>query len=140
MNPVVLTYLLWSAIWTELMDTGNVLDGAKLHLYAGSTALTPGMVVGDLTEATFHGYASATITWTGVYLDPSTGIPTLVGELVNFISTAVFTGGQTINGWFVTDSAGTILYMARQLQTPVAISAADQILQVVPNVPVYLPK
>jgi hypothetical protein len=140
MNPVVQMYVYLMTLLEAAVAVDGPLDGAKIHLFSGNTALTPGLVVGDLTEATFHGYAALSVTWGTPFFDPLTGLPTVTGGLSTFRSTSPFSGGQTINGWYITNTAGDTLLLARKFDLPVGVAAADQVIEVVASVPAYIPK
>lgn len=138
-NPVVQTYSYQSLLLAELVATGNLLDGAKLHLATSNAAITSTSVLADITEATWHGYAPATIIWGAVFINPSTGMPTVTGSLTRFTATSVFSSPGTNYSWYITDSGSTVLYLARRFDAPITISAAGQVIEVVPSVPLYIP-
>lgn len=86
--------------------TGDV----KLKLYTSNTTLTESTVIGDLTIASWTGYADITMTgasWTVTLADPASASY----AKQTFTSTA---GSQNVNnyGYAVTNSAGTILLWA----------------------------
>ncbi len=106
------------AVLAELIATGNLLDGVKLHLATAGPAGGPYDVVADFTEAAFTGYAAVAVTWGGPYLGPD-GNPEVNSQLCRFISSGTIT--ESITHWFLTDSAGTVLLAGDALDTPVAI-------------------
>jgi len=106
------------AVLEELIDSGNHLNGAKLHLATAGPPGGPTEVLGDFTEATFTGYAAATLTWSGPYYGAD-GAPQAVSQLASFIATAA--ASETITDWYITDGAGTALLASGHLENPVVI-------------------
>lgn len=140
LNAVVFPNTELLAELNEHAATGNVWDGAKLHLYKTQLALSPTMVIGDFTaaECDFTGYAaSATLVWGTAFINPS-GIPTIDAASVNFVGGSPFTVANTVYGWYLTDGAGTTLIAARQFDQPINVSAAGVGFSVLPAIPAYL--
>ncbi len=94
----------WLGISTSKMATG------KVRLFSTSVALSDSTVIGDLTEATFPGYAAVALTggsWNAVTVTSHVASTSLT-------SPASFVYGtpgspQTIYGAYITDSGNTTL-------------------------------
>jgi hypothetical protein len=113
------------------MTTGR-FNACKVGLYINPIPLSVNTALADLTEATFHGYAqSAAVVWGTPFLD-SAGNPTIVGANCQFTATTPFSDANTIQGYFVVDSAGTTLLWAEALPTPIAITAVGDAVVIVP--------
>ena len=87
-------------------------DNLLLHLYQNNYTPTDSSVIGSFTEATFDGYASQTIaTWS---------TPSVTAHVASSAAAPnVFTksAGSTPNsiyGYYVTDSANTVMYWAER--------------------------
>jgi hypothetical protein len=131
MNVVITPTLL--AILNALTAMSAILNGAKVHLYANNAALGENTVLGDLTEATFTGYAaSIALVWNPAYTQQD-GTPTVDAPSVTFASTSPFTTGNTIYGFYVTNGAGSTLLYAQAFAAPQLISAAFQAVVVQPT-------
>jgi len=110
-----------SAVLEELIDTGNLLDGAMLRLATVAPPGGPTEVLADFTEATFAGYAAEAITWSGPFFGPS-GPPQVNSQLAVFEATAA--ASETIVAWYITNAAGTVLLASGNLDTPIVIDQA----------------
>lgn len=94
----------------ELVDTGNLYDGAKVHLFTNNITPSEATVLADLTEATFPGYTTggvAITTWGAAYLDVD-GNAIVDGNEVQF-QPSDDTTPETAYGWYLTDGGGTDL-------------------------------
>lgn len=120
----------WLDILAALVNTGGPLDGAQLKLY--SNAINPSRLtaLSDLTEATFHGYVGASVTWDPVHTDPTNG-PVVTGASHLFEATSPLAGPETIYGAFLTSSDSLKLLAACRFDNAVVISAVGQGLVVV---------
>jgi len=92
----------------------------------------PDLVIGDLTEADFDGYAplAKAAASPSVTTDPATGdklirIPDPAGGW-NWVTSGVTNLPQTIYGFGLTDGAGTTLYGVQSLDEPVELTASGQ--------------
>lgn len=108
----------------ELIIAGE----AKVRLAKASITVDKDTVIGDFTEADFNGYAAATLSWGSITIDGDNNAVSVAGD-------AVFTrgpsaGSNTIYAWYLTDSAGTVLYAGRTLDTPVPMNGEDDSLTV----------
>lgn len=121
------------AVLNELVATGNLFDGAKVHLYKNDYTPSRLTAVGDLVTADFTGYAaSAAIVWGAPGIGPD-GFPGVVGDRKQFIGGSTFTVPNTIHGYYITDSAGTTLLWVERFASPVIIAATGQTCYVVPT-------
>lgn len=91
----------------------NVLspDDAVLRLYQNDVTLSRSTVIGDFTEPTDPGYAPITLTSTGWSFAEVGTTGVVEAEYADQIFT--LTGEQDIYGYFVTNSAGTLLLWAQ---------------------------
>lgn len=121
------------ALLEELIDTGNLLDGAKVGLYQNNIVLGPGTVLADLTVADFTGYAlSAAVVWGTPFVDAANKCIVTADEK-EFLATSPFTTSNTVYGYYIVDGAGTTLLYAEAFTTPRQITAAFQGLTVLPR-------
>lgn len=138
MNAVVIPQTEWEAMLNALVAATAPWNGGKIHLFKNNFTPSPTMAIGDLTEADFTGYAaSSAVTWAAAaYLPDGTAV--VVGDSKTFQVGATPTILNTVYGWYLTDAAGTTLIFARRFDTPVVLSAAHQILTILPAYPAYL--
>lgn len=120
------------AVLDSLEGTGNLLDGAKLHLYKNPlTTIPPDSEIASFTEADFTGYAAVTVTtWGDAFLDVF-GRAVKVATSVQFDQTDD-TATCTVYGWYLTDSAGTTLIAAGPLPEEVNMAGADSSVVALP--------
>lgn len=106
----------------ELMNTIRTqLAMSTLQLFQNNVIPSPGMVIGDLTEATFTGYSAATITaFLATYLDPLGGA-SIQAPTQQFQTASPFTVGNTIYGWYLL-TAGGVLVLAGTFAAPIAMA------------------
>lgn len=124
------------ALLDEMTDTGNLFDGAKLHLFQDAPAITPEIVIGDLVECDFTGYAtSSAIVWGAAHYLPTDLSPVVNGDVKPFTTGDPATLLNTVKGWYVTDGAGTVLLAARQFDAEIILSGPSQGFGVLPTVP-----
>jgi hypothetical protein len=121
------------AALTELIAATHLLDGVIVKLFSNSAILGPDMVLADLTESAFAGYApSAAVVWGLPFVD-SADQATVAGDSKQFASTAPFTGPETVHGWYLTNAGGTVLICAELLDNPVIFTAALQAVIILPT-------
>ena len=89
--------------------------GAKLHLFSNNITPTPSNVLADFTECVYSGYAAQTVTWSPAFYDIN-GVPVSSGGEVLFAQSGAT--GDFCYGAFLTDSAGTHLLWAGNLDSP----------------------
>lgn len=78
----------------------------KLKLYSSNTSLSVTTVIGDLTEATFTGYAEKTLT--GASWTVTSASPAVASYAQQEFTSTAGSQNQSIYGYVVTNSAGTI--------------------------------
>lgn len=84
-------YVVQEVSWRSILDqlATSFLDGATLHLYTNDLTPTPDTVLADLTEATFGGYASVTLTtWSNAFSKVN-GDGYVVSPLASFSASGV---------------------------------------------------
>lgn len=103
--------------------SGGKLNGAKVGLIAAPFTVGPGLLLADLTEATFTGYAQVTVAaWSAPAIGPD-GTPSVDGGDVVFTPSDAVTP-NLIYGWFLVDSGGSNLLYAYQDDVPVPLDDA----------------
>lgn len=95
---------------------GAPLNGAKAHLCTAGPVLGGNMTPADFTEATYDGYAAASVTW-GTPYTAGNGL-SYVDALISIPQTGSVTP-QTVLGYFITDTAGTHVLFAEYFPVPV---------------------
>lgn len=138
MNPVVIPNPEMLAWLTTLTATGGNLHGAIMHLFQNNVAITPAIVLANLTECTFTGYtAGSAITWLAPFYTVN-GTPVVTGTLQTFGVGSTPTIFNTVYGWYLTDTGGTTLLAVRALDTPIILTEAGQGFQIIPCYPAYV--
>ena len=104
----------------------------KYHLFTNNAMPGPATVLADLTEASFPGYASVTVTsggWT------SSGVSGHVGYKIAPAITFTNSSGSSVSvyGFFVTDSTGTILLAAARFDAAPIVIPNGGTQQVIPS-------
>lgn len=128
LNPTYAVALLNGMLAAILTRPAAALASAlKLHLFtAGPAPITPQMAVVDFTEATFTGYAMATIAaLAGPIVSPSGSCEGLFAN-GSFVATGS-TVGNTILGYWIDDGASNI-FLAEYFPTPIPIVAAGNFI------------
>jgi hypothetical protein len=129
------------AIATLLADDTATLAAVvppKVHLAKAAFVPGPSLDPATLTEADFDGYTAKAITAGSqdVYTDPTTGLITVelkapVGGW-HWALTGITNLPQTIYGWYVLDSAGTVLYGSGLVPSPITLQLATDAFDI-PN-------
>jgi len=104
------------------------MTGNKLHLASANFTPSEGLAIGDLTEATFTGYA-ALVAGTGAQgegFDPGT-LDSVIDILApvggwRFVVTSATGLPQTIYGFYLTNNAGSTLYGAALFDAPIVLN------------------
>jgi hypothetical protein len=120
-------------------DTSSIAPAAnppKVHLAMANFTPSPALTLGNLTEATFQGYAAilAQVGAQQLFVDPATGFQTV--QLVpplggwHFCTTGLTGLPQTIFGWFVSDNGGTVIYGSGLFTTPFNLTASGQCIDI----------
>lgn len=117
--------------WTP-SDVTNVLTNAKLHLFKNNYTPIAGSLLADFTEADFTGYASVTLAgWTTPVI--ISGKSSTSANPVTFTTGTVGTG-NTIYGYYVTDSTNTkLLFAERDANAPIAMNVTGYQYKVTVN-------
>lgn len=138
MNPVVVGNAQWLAWLTTLTASGAPLFGAIMHLFKTLIPVNQNTPLGSFVEADFTGYAAGSaITW-GTPFYTSAGVPVVTGTLNSFVTGSPATVLNTIYGWYLTDSGGTTLLVARLLDTPIILTGPHQGFEIIPCYPAYI--
>lgn len=104
-------------------DVNGTLDEAKVILYQSPVNPAPNLLLADLLECTFTGYARSTaVAWGTATLSTQTGLPYLPGDLKTFSCT----GGdeQNIAGYAIISGDVTpVLLGLRQFASTLKITS-----------------
>lgn len=118
--------------------TLDAVADVEVILFINNVTLGPDTVIGDLTPATFDGYAAKAkdAAAPSTYTDPATGdiiisIPAPAGGWL-WQTTGTTNLPQTVFGFALTDSTGADYYGGELLSEPVTLDAAGQGVQL-PN-------
>ena len=108
----------------------------KMHLAMVDFVPGEGMIVADFTEADFDGATAIAVTVgaQGEGYDPATNDSVIdLKEPIGGFRWAV-TGThnlpQTIFGFYLTDTAGTVVYAAERFDTPVTLTMVGQVIDI----------
>jgi hypothetical protein len=118
----------------SLVAAGQVLEAPFLGLYTNNVPIVPDMLIGDLVEPTFTGYARAPLVglWEVPFLGANTR-PTLRAAERVFRPADAVGGPQTIRGWFIADlAAAGLIRWIEALGTPVELNDALASLAIIP--------
>lgn len=126
-GALVVPQPLLSARLAAMITTGGELVTPKVHLFTNNLTPSPHTVLGDLTAPTFGGYAAKSITWGSVFNDPDGGVG-VSGGAPDWVTTDAV--GETIYGWFLTDTTNATLLGIRRLATPQNTGAVGLHVQV----------
>lgn len=119
----VSTYAMKIASLAADAAVGGKLHGAKVMLASAPIVPDQMSAVGDLTAASFTGYAPVAVAaWTAPYVD-SLGTVRLDGGDILFQPTDAV-APNTIYAWALTDTTGAILLYVETLDTPVVLADA----------------
>lgn len=135
MRRISATPTVMRAQLTELLDDlvgtvglSEVFVGAEVHLYTNTPVIEPGNIVGDFTEATFTGYAAVTtVTWSAPGNVSNVGLA--VHSQVLFTAGAITPPGETVQGYYLTDSGASNVYAAEQFDDPVPFDEIADFLE-----------
>lgn len=120
------------AILAILVATDGFLDACKVHLFKNNINLSPSNVVGDFEEANFTGYAvSSVIVWGAPYT-AANQFAEVQGGTKQFNATGD-TVGNTVYGYYVTDTAGTGLKYAERFDEGIPMTEAGRSIVVNPK-------
>lgn len=107
-------------------------DGAVVRLFKNDIEPHAGMLLADLTEADFSGYAaSSEIVW-GPAFTNSANEAVVVGDTKQFNHSGGATA-NTVYGYYVTNTAGTVLHFAERRNPVETMSKSGDAVLVVPK-------
>lgn len=97
------------------------LADSDLRLFVNNVTVSPNLVIGSLTQASFTGYAAKNyVTVPAPVKDPTNGgVSIFLGSNV-FAASADIDPAQTVYGWYLTDTGGALI-AAGNLPTPIQI-------------------
>jgi hypothetical protein len=105
-----------------------------LHLFKNNVTPSEATVLADLTEATFPGYAAASIDFTDATISgPVLNVYTLSPPGITF-TRAAGAGGEDVYGYYVTDHLNAqLLWAQRDPAAPVDLSVVGASYTIVAN-------
>jgi hypothetical protein len=95
------------------------LNASKMILFTNTPGLNKSSVLADLTQPTYTGYAAQALTWSVPIRNAMNRIATHTG-LLSWVMGDALTP-TTVNGYGITDTAGTHLLAAEYFPTPVGL-------------------
>jgi len=118
----------------DSLTAALVAGTAKLRLYQNNYTPTEADDISDYTEATFSGYAAATIgTWNAATYGG--GEAEAEATTAHTFTNSTGAVGNDIYGYYVTDSAGTVLYWAqRATSPPLSLQLAGEAVTITPAI------
>lgn len=121
-----------------MIATGGALDGAVMMLFSNNVIPDEDTVIGDLTAASFSGYAvSDPLDWGAPYLDGDSGDWALSCPPVEFRSTSgsPFVEGTVYGAAIYVPGTPNVLKIAGVLPDGfVSFTSADQVLVIRPEI------
>jgi hypothetical protein len=120
------------AVLDAMVAVGGILNGAKLKLFSNNFTPDHLTLLTDITQADFTGYAEVTLSAWGEAFRDGGSQPKIVHVSVQYTPTGS-TVSNTIFGWYLTNAAGTVLLMAKRLDTPVVLTDNSTALIVQPE-------
>lgn len=122
-----------AAVGTLVTAAGGTLNGAKLHLGQTNLTIDRNTDLATLVAqvATFDGYASKVIVWTGPFLNESGQIEMVGMPAAAWSPSGTVTPNVIYNCW-VTNAGASVLYLAGPLDgAPISMASALNYLTVV---------
>jgi len=120
--------------WAETVQgamLGELSATMHVHLFtAAPGTITPGTVPGDFTPAAFAGYSAQSFLsadLNGPALSANENAVLLFG-VVSFLAGAVVFPGETVLGYYITDSTDAILYQSEYFPEPWIVTLPGQLL------------
>lgn len=110
----------------------GILFEVKVLLFQNDVTPNRNTVLADLDVATFSGYATLTAQTFNPALTDDDGNTRVIGPVCQFTATAA-TITNTIYGYYVTDTAGTLLLGAERFDEPVEVTGAGDGVALVPT-------
>lgn len=131
--PVVATYARLQAV-EAVTPSGQMLANAHVHLFQNNISPDKNTPLSSLVEADFVGYNDVAVgVWGNAYVDPF-GVVSVQAPDIQFQPTNGSVG-NTIYGWYLTDSAGAILLAAEKFDAPVNLLNENYAVVVNPRFP-----
>ena len=119
----------------------NYDDPVHVHLFvSGPGTITPDTVPADFTEASFVGYAVkniAAVDWVQALLSPN-GNAVCGQAILSWVGGAIVAPGQTVHGYYVTNTANTGLLFSEQFTDPVFFVAPGNFLNLTVQQPLLM--
>lgn len=109
-----------------------LLEAPKLVLLTGTIPPGETPAVGDLTIATFHGYADASPTPGDAYIDVASGLLIKPFADHTFTATSGGTIDDVITGWALLNTGKTLVGAIYAYETPIPITEAGDGITVEP--------
>jgi hypothetical protein len=114
----------------QSIATGGPFNAAKVAVYTASPSpIGPGAVLTDFTLCTFDGSTPVAITWGSVYPGPDGS--GYVDAYVVFTCMGASPGYETVKGFVITDTGGSILIAAEDFPAPVPLPVTGATLEFV---------
>jgi len=129
----VSTYALRQAALDAITAVGEILDATEAVLYQNVMQPDVNTVIGDVTVATFSGYAPSAALVFGTAYIAADGYVHVTAPSVQFTQTAI-TLTNTVQGWGITNGAGTLWIAGNNLPAPVTMDAIGKAIIVVPDI------
>lgn len=136
MDVKVITKARKLAMLNALKATGGVLETPTVILLRDlppADALTDAVVVGDLVESAFGGYAAKTAVAFGAAHVGLDGTYKMVAPSANFIFNG--TDPEVVKGYAVVNAAKDAVYSVTRFEEPINLTIADQGFEVIPEFP-----
>lgn len=105
-----------------------LLDGGEFALFSNDFTPDANTVVGDLTEATFTGYARAAVATFSANYFTAEDYAACNSPLASFAPAAPYTIQEVIYGWYYLDANGD-LALAGRFDGPQAMDGPGQLLE-----------
>lgn len=106
------------------------LVDSVMHLYQNDVTPTPALVLGDLTVATFTGYAGVDLAaWGNPFLDAE-NMATILSPLATFRPTGTAIQ-NVIYGWYILDDGGLLVAAGRFENAPLPMGATSNVISIV---------
>lgn len=120
-------------ILEEIKAAGGMLDGVKLHLFKNDIQIGPGLLVSQLVEADYDGYAaSAVIVWGEPFLDAG-GNGLMVGDTKQFHPTGSVVTNDIYGYWMMPTVATTTPIKAVRFPSPQPMTGVLSAIIVTPT-------
>lgn len=108
---------------TQLVASGGPLNGTKTMLFQNNVTPTKTTVLADLTIPTYTGYVAQTTGTFGAPYVGTDGLERITAPGLQFQPSDDATP-NTIYGYAITNTAGTVLIAAKKFDTPVSMADA----------------